>query len=287
MKQTLNYFYSVFLSGEMSLADFESCIYEFLVYNKEKTNLCHWKDEDYEDFISWFYPRLKTAIETYNDIGASFEAFMSKYLLISAKEYHVRKTIDSVTEYSAWSARVPEMYVREEAPAYIHNDAQKVITQLLIDKKGRRNSKRILALILKCYYYVSEDFAEKVAPLIGMEKNELLKMLSVIRKKRQEKDDNIYFMKERIYRQFYKCIIYEKRMTMIRENTNSYIRLKDRLERARIRLEKMRARLAGIRKEASNSQIADVIGITKGTVDASLYRLKTKWENMSKNADLN
>ena len=287
MKDTLNNLYSIFLSGEMNLADFESCIYEFLVSNKEKTGLCHWKQEDYEDFISWFYPRLKIAIETYNDIGASFEAFMSKYLLISAKEYHVRKTINSVTEYSAWSARVPEMYAREESPVYIHNDAQNVINQLLIDKKGRKSSKRILALVLKCYYYVSDDFAEKIAPLIGINKNELLKMLSVIRKKRQEKDDNIYLMKERIYRQFYKCIIYEKRLTMIKENTSAYNKLNGRLARARQRLEKMRKRLAGIRKEASNSQIAEVIGITKGTVDASLCRLKIKWEKLSKNADLN
>ncbi|MCL2266108.1 MAG: hypothetical protein FWC22_08740, partial [Treponema sp.] len=98
----------------------------------------------------------------------------------------------------AWSARIPEMYAHEEPPVYIHKGAEDVITKLVIDKKGRKNSKRILALILKCYYYVSEDFAEKIAPLIGMECGELLKMLDVIRKIRQDRDDKIYLMKESI-----------------------------------------------------------------------------------------
>ena len=288
MKNTLNSLYSEFAAGEIKLAEFESFTYQFLINNQEKTCLNHWKKDQYEDFISWFYPRLKTAIETYNDIGASFEAFISKYLLISAKEYHVRTTINSITEYSAWSARVPEMYAHEEPPVYhVQIEAENVITNLVIDKKGRKNTKRILALILKCYYYVSEDFAENIAPLIGLDSRKLLDMLSEIRRKRQEKDDKIYYLKERIYRQFYRCIIYEKRLTHIKENTNIYYNLLDRLERARLRLETMRKRIACIRTEATNKQVAEVIGITKGTVDASLCRLKSKWEKMSKKADLN
>jgi len=284
----LNDLYSNFLSGIINSAEFERCIYEYLVCNKEKTCISHWKRDEYDDFVSWFCTRLKTAIKSYNDTGASFEAFFKKYLSVSAKEYHVRNTIKSVTEYSAWSARIPEMYAHEEPPQYfINNDAKNVITKLVIDKKGRKNSKRILALILKCYYYVSEDFAEKIAPFIGLKSCELLEMLNVMRKKRQKKDDEIYLMKERIYRQFYKCIIYEKRLTIIKENTTEYNKLKGKLERGRLRLERMRKRLSGVRTEASNSQIAEVIGITKGTVDASLCRLKIKWEKMAKNADLN
>jgi len=49
----------------------------------------------------------------------------------------------------------------------------------------------------------------------------------------------------------------------------------------------MRERMTKIRKEATHQQIAEVIGITKGTVDASLHRLKIKWEKMSKKAHLN
>ena len=287
MKKTLNELHSDHLKGSLERTDFESKIYRFLIYNQEKTCISHWKSEEYEDFISWFYPRLKNIIDSYRDTGSSFEAYMSKYMLISSKEYHVKTVTNNITEYSAWSARIPEMYTHEEAPCYIHKEAEKTISALVIDKKGRRSKRRILALILKCYYYISEDYAEKIAPIIGIDSHELSQMLNRIRILRQKKDDMLYDMKEKLYRQFYRCMIYEKRLSIIKENSSEYNRLKHRLERARKMLEKMRYRITRIRREATNSQIAEVIGISKGTVDASLSRLKAKWEAMSKKADLN
>jgi len=41
------------------------------------------------------------------------------------------------------------------------------------------------------------------------------------------------------------------------------------------------------RKDATHREIAEAIGITKGTVDASLFKLKAKWETMAKKANLN
>jgi len=120
-----------------------------------------------------------------------------------------------------------------------------------------------------------------------MDSKELIEMLNKLRKIRQNKDDNIYLLKERIFCQFYRCIIYEKKLSLLRENTLAYKSQLRQLERARDRLDKMRDRLTRIRKEATHKQIAEVIGITKGTVDASLHRLKAKWEKMSKKADLN
>jgi len=283
----LNELYSKFLTGEINRADFEGLIYIRLANNQDKTCLSHWKSDEYEDFISWFYPRLQKTIDSYQEIGASFESFLNKYFLVSSKEYRIRTVTNAVTEYSAWSVQIPEMYVREESPAYNYRKAEEVITRLIIDKKGRRNTRRILALILKCYYYVSDDFAEKIALKIGVDSNELINMLCNLRKIRQKKDDKIYHLKERIYCQFYRCIIYEKRISLSRENTAVYNKLIVRLGRARERLEKMRKRLACIRIEATNKQVAEIIGITKGTVDASLIRLKIKWETMAKKADYN
>jgi hypothetical protein len=288
MKQkSMNSIYSEYLAGNIKRENFEGLVFSYLVNNREKTCIRHWKQGDYEDFISWFYPRLSKSIDLYKEKGSSFEAFLNKYILVSAKEYHVRSTTNAVIEYSAWSARISDMYVFEEHPIYFNNNTEEAITGMIIDKKGRRNTRRILALILKCYYYVSDDFVEKIAPLIGVDVKELKDMLNKIRKIRREKDDSIYLMKERIYCQFYRCIVYEKRLSMIQENTMAYGRLQFRLEKARQRLERMRKRMTTIRKDATNKQIAEVIGITKGTVDASLYRLKAKWEIMSKKASLN
>jgi len=287
MQKSLNQLHSDFSEGRISRADFEGSIYNYLLNNQEKTCLSHWERNIFEDYVSWFYHRLKKAIDSYHDIGASFEAFMSQFLLLSSREYRVRTTSDSITEYSAWCAQVPELYASEERPVYSHRNTGSVITQLIIDKKGRKNTRRLLALILKCYYYVSEDYAERIAPLIGVGKKELLDMLSKIRETRQERDDEIFRMKERIHCQFYRCIIYERKLLVIEENTMLYGKYKLRLEKARQRLEKMRVRITKIRTEATNKQVADIIGISKGTVDASLHKLRQKWKTMSEKAALN
>jgi len=283
----LNKLFDKYLTGEISRNDFEGYIYRFLIYNQEETCLSHWKRDVYNDFLSWFYPRLQKAIDMYRDIGSSFVAFMSKFILISSKEYRSTITSNEIIEYSTWSAQVSELYVHEEPVVYLEKNMENIINKLIIDKQGRKNTRRILSLIIKCYYYVSEDFAEKIAPKIGMKSEELLEMLKKIRSIRQKKDDDIYNLKERIYSQFFRCLIYERNLLYFKENAEKYNKKKLQLKKARERLESMRKRLASIRKEATNIQVAEIIGVTKGTVDASLHRLKIKWKKLAKNAYLN
>ncbi|MCL2411764.1 MAG: hypothetical protein FWC97_09005 [Treponema sp.] len=279
LQQSLNKFYSDYLSGELSRNSFEGIVYNYLFSHQGKTILGHWRRDAYEDYVSWFYPRLQRSIDAYKDVGSSFEAYIGKIICVSSKEYRARITSHELTEYSAWSAQVPDLYAHEETPVYISNS--------IIDNKGRKNTRRILALILKCYYYVSDDFAETIAKQIGIDSKELIDMLNEIRSTRQKRDDEIFYMKEKIHTQFLRCLVYEKKLSLLNDNEISYLRLKTKLDKARQTLEKMRERLKNTRKEATNHQIAEIIGTTKGTIDASLYKLKTKWKQMAKNADLN
>ena len=285
--QSINDLYTSFLSGEISRSHLEGSVYSYLVNNQEKTCLCHWKRDEYEDYLSWFYPRLHKAIDSYTEVGSSFEAFVTRFLWLSSKEFKVRITTNSITEYSTWSARVPDMYVQEEIPAYLPDNTDSIINDLLVDSKGRKNYKRILALIIKCYYYISDDFADKIALKTGIDREELAQMLNKIREVRQERDDEIYHLKERIYSQYFRCIAYEKRISMLKKNSNMYLKLNHRLEKAKLRLENMRKRFNTIRTDATNQQVAEIIGTTKNNVDANLHRLKRRWKKLAKKANEN
>lgn len=292
MRINLNELYLKYYDGGIKKSDLESALYSYLVNNQDKTCLSHWTLDEFEDFISWFYPRLQRCIDSYKDTGASFEVFVNKFILVASREFHTRNVIHSVIEYSAWSARVPEMYAHEEPSVYKcvekDSDTEKIINKLIKDRRnGKTNTRRILALILKCYYYISVDFVDKIAPIIGMHPKELMKLINRIKTLRQKKDDYIYELKERIFSQFYRCMVYDKRISIMNENTITHKRLKTRLEKAKLRLEKMRSRMANIRTEATHKQIADVIGVKKGTIDSSIYKLKSLWKEMAEKADLN
>jgi hypothetical protein len=207
--------------------------------------------------------------------------------MVSSREYRVRKTTKNFIEYSAWGAQINDLYAHEESPVYFSEKKDDVFPELIAIQGKRKDTRRILALVLKCYYYVSDDLLDKIASKIKIDKDELRKMIENMRKLRQKKDDAIYLMKERIYGQYYRCIVYEKRLSLVQENTGAYSKMKLRLEKARLRLEKMRRRLSKIRTDATNKQVAEIIGVKKGTVDASLYKLKAKLESMADKSHLN
>lgn len=287
MEQHFNSLYREYEDGLIDRSELEGAIYQYFVKNQFKTNLANWTQDEYEDFVSWFYPRLHNAIDSFKKKGGTFETFINRVWNISAKEYRIRITINSVTEYSAWSVHVPDLYAYEESPVYSYDKKENVISEFIFDKKGRKNPKQLLALILKCYYYVSDDLLERIAPKLDIDSKKLKEMIEKLRTIRQIKDDEIYLMKERIYCQYYRCIVYEKRLAFLQENSPAWTNLKIRLEKARTRLEKMRGRLTQVRTDASNRQVASVIGTSKGAVDASLHRLKAKWDILSDKSLLN
>jgi len=285
-----NYFndlYSEYSAGEIERSEFEGLIYRYFINHQSKTNIAHWKKAEYEDFVSWFYPRLRKAIDSYCPKNISFDSYIKKIWSVSAKEYRVRITINSVTEYSAWSIQVPELYAHEETPVYTCENRDDVLSKLIFDYKGRKNPKQLLALILKCYCFVSDDFIDRIAPKLDMDGEKLKAMVDKLRETRRTRDDELYLMRERIYCQFYRCIVYEKRLVFLQENTHAWSILKNKLVKARERLEKMRIRLSKIRTDATNKEIANVIGTSKGSVDAGLHRLKVKWDILNDKTLLN
>ena len=273
----LNNLYLQYTSNIIERCEFEGLVFQYFLNNQDKTSLSRWKCDDYKDYLSWVYPRLHNTIDLYQDTGSSFDAYISSVIHHTAREYRVKLITNSVIEYAAWSVQIPDMYVYEESPAYSYDKQEKVLSHIA-DFKGRKNPKQLLALVLKCYYYVSDDFISRIADYTGIDSEKLKEMIEKLKVIREKKDNEIYFMKERIYCQYYRCIVYEKRLLYVAENSSAYMKLKYRLEKARRRLESMRKRVMGIRTDATNREVAGIIGISKGAVDASLHRLKNKWK---------
>jgi hypothetical protein len=246
--------------------------------------LDRWRQDDRGDFLSWLYPRLSKAIDTYRDTGASFETYMGAMIRWASKEYRSRRADIKAAEHAAWMIQMPDQYACQPEPRYHENGGQETEQgpSQSRSKTGsdiKAGSRQLLILILKCYCYVSDDFLDRIAPLAGIEKELLKEMVDKLRVLRLKRDEQLRYMRERVYCQFYRCIVYERRIAAMPENSVILARMQMRLLKARQRLAAMRKRLAGIRPEATNRQIAEIIGVSKGTVDSSLYVLKSRWNN--------
>jgi hypothetical protein len=202
----------------------------------------------------------------------------------TAREYRSRQIEHSITENAAWAAQAGDLWVYSEEPEYGEepglNDPPErpAIPRMQAAENTVSNPRQLLILFLKSYYFVSDDFLDRSASSLGIDREKLRFLVDKLRSLRLKRDDEVRELRERIHLQFYRCIAFEKRLLKVRDNTGLFLGIQGKLDRARYRLQAMKKRLHGIKLDATNRQIAQVLNIPKGTVDSNLYALKKWWK---------
>jgi len=261
---SLNGFFADYSAGLLEKKKLEGEI--FRAIKEDVRRLANWNREDNDEYLSWLYPRISQAIGSYRETGSSFETYIGALVRMTAKEFRSKKARTYLAESAAWMSVFPDMYTSEEPPEYAH--AEEEIRPKPV------NPRQLLILILKCCCYVSDDFLERAAPRLGIPVEELDRMVSLLRRLREKREQYTILLQEKANYQFYRCIFYEKRLKSLPENSITAQRIRDKLERGRDRLTNMRERLAKRLPDPSNHQIAKLLGVSKGTVDSVLYRLR-------------
>jgi hypothetical protein len=265
----LNELFQGYAAGCLGRKDFEGRVFQYILDNHRRFRLYDWTREQCSDYLSWLYPRLSRAIDLYRDRGSSFDAYIASMVYWSSREYRTRMAARQVTEYTCWKARAEESEeVRSPEPEY---------AAPLPPAQKFSNPRQILILILKSYFFVSEDFLDRAAPALGMETERLRHLVEELRERRLKREEEVRGLRERIHGQYYRCLSFERKLASLPEGSILYERMRDRLNRGRVRLAAMKARLAGIRLDPTNGQIAEVLRIPKGTVASNLHALREKW----------
>jgi DNA-directed RNA polymerase specialized sigma subunit len=276
---SLNTLYAEYRQGDLSKRDLEGRMFEIILEHIRHFHLIEKSEEESADYLCWLYPRLSRAIQKYQNTGATFSTYIGALIRVSLKEYRNRQVTHYITEYAAWTARAADLEVhspgveyqgREEDEKWREKSFQPDLLPLL-------KSRQVLLLILKSYYFISEDFLDRIAPFTGVEKEKLMEMIEKLRVRRSRREEYVRLFQERITTQFYRCITGEKRLKTLVPGTSWYQKVQIQLDHSRKRLAGMRKRMAGLRMEATHRQIADVLGISAGTVSSSLYLLKSRW----------
>jgi biotin operon repressor len=294
----LNELYHQYVEGSLGRKEFEGIIFRIMLKNIHYFYFTDWDRDEYIDYLCWLYPRLSNAIDNYREKGYSFSTHIIALVRYSMKEYRSRQADHYITEFAAWTVHAADMEVHSREPEYsaelspgpaaVFPESTRRPEALVAERPAERakvpqentpvnNPRQILLLLLKSYYFVSDDFLERIAPAIGMEAKKIKRMIEKLRSWRAQRDESVRVLQERIVCQFYRCIVFEKRLRTAPEGTVRYEKLAKNLKGARERLTSMRKRLSGIRVDATNQQVADLLGITKGAVSSNLYALRNRY----------
>jgi DNA-directed RNA polymerase specialized sigma24 family protein len=261
--------YRLYVKGKLAKKDLEGKVFQYLLDNHHKYRIFARNSGLWGEYLSWLYPRLVRAIEYYREMGSSFDAYISGVIHNTSKEYRRGEMEHFLTERACWTARTEEMaeYVSETEPDYSPERNDILIPEYL-------KPRQILLVLLKSYYFVSDEMMTRAAERIGVTTEYLKSLIDEIRKRRSSHDGEILDLRERVHCQFYRCIAYEKRMKAVLPGTDYYEKMKDRSERARKRFRSMKNRLDNMRLGASHKMIAEVTGIPKGTIDSTFFAIK-------------
>ncbi|MDR0450671.1 MAG: hypothetical protein LBH26_05350 [Treponema sp.] len=295
----LNELYHQYVAGGLGRKEFEGIIFRIILKNIQYFYFADWDKDECVDYLCWLYPRLSNAIDNYREKGYSFSTHIIALVRYSAKEYRSRQADHYITEFAAWTVHAAELEVRNREPEYLAEPPLKraALPPEPLKRAARpasgnpaktagfppesslvSNPRQILLLLLKSYYFVSDDFLERIAPAVGMETEKLREMIEKLRDWRSRREEAVRVLRERIVCQFYRCLVFEKRLRSAAEGTARHDQLAKSLKRARDRLAGMRKRLSGIRVDATNQQVADLLGITKGAVASNLYALWNRYD---------
>ena len=61
---SLNSLYNQYVKGVIGRREFEGLIYKTIIRDQQRYNLNRWKQEESDDFVSWLYPRIHSAIDS-------------------------------------------------------------------------------------------------------------------------------------------------------------------------------------------------------------------------------
>jgi len=265
----LSNLYRLYKTGNLQKKKFEGMIFQHLLESHEQFHLFTGNHDRWYDFLSWLYPRLSRAVDLYRDLGSSFDAYITSLVNSSGKEYRCRETDHFLIEHTWWRIRAQENMLLEAEPEYLDDKNTASIP-------GDINPRQVLFLLLKSYFYVSDEYVRKVTKIIGINADTVLEIIDELRKRRSKKEAEFLDLRERIHCQHYRCLTYQKRMINSQQGTNYYEKMKNRFERAKKRYASMQKRLKGMRTSASNRMIAEILGIPRGTVDSSLFAIKNR-----------
>ena len=264
---SLNDLYTDFSAGLLNKKQFEGEIFKVIQKRMDQAGLLGLNRDDHDDYISWLYPRISSAIDKYRETGSSFEVYIGNLVRLTVKEYRLRQARD----YAADAALlITQLNVCESIPQY------ECVPSDFVKPDTITSPRQHLILILKNCSYVSDDFLERASPKLGIEPEKLQKMVNTLRKMRLKREIEKNVLRERVNYQFFRCLFYEQCLRSMSDDSVSAKQTALLLERGRKRLTGMRKRLTHMRLDPSNSQIAEVLGVAKGTVDAALYHLKKR-----------
>ena len=257
-----------------------------------------WDEDDCGEFFCYFYPKLPGLIGRFQYTGKPFEAFLTVTLKWQLKTFAARKNQELL------HARVltREGYLGEEQ-AYclpeepgdegLTKDGTPLLTEearklLKVDEEGRIPDRcicrRLLFLVLQSCLTLPTLLIDEVARLIRCDTVWLYGKIQEISARTEERRLRVARLKEKRNNHFFKIYCLQEQLSLVCEQEVRR-ELSRQMLREKRRLLDTTGEIARVPLCPTHCDIAEVLGVPKGSVDSGLYYLKVSLRSLFPNGE--
>ncbi len=277
--KSLDVYLQLYRAGKMSHPELVTTVATY-TYHTILTNRMIQQDE-YGGFLLFFYPTIRKTIHRYRAIGKSFEAYLNSYIKYQLKSYfrmlgkqnmqHANIIYQEKVELTYSIAHDSQLSMTQpSAPMDILNEIYQYF-QKLNPRRCAGFRKRVFIVIIKFIDRWTPEQIDFVADKFSFDVNQLFTIrLTALERKERRVTRIILLEKQR------NTLL--QRLHQAQSQNNHTMRTDSQQIEAekkyQTRLQKINRRIHSIPRSLSNRDIAQILTLSKGTVDSSIYLLK-------------
>ncbi len=268
-------------------------------YETRRWNIRRNEDE-FSDFITEFYQRIPNIIRTFRYYGIPFEHYLRRCIKLWGLAFYKRRSRNMVRDASLELENAP--LFRYGQIDYAHDnryngyktgsgawqlrenriDMAGVLGEIIGEPPGggasvrltgyQRN--RILVIALKCTQWISCGQLRQVARITGVKYRHLYALCERLRIRYADTFNTANHFMQSLDRLFHRLMSYYLRL---QDETNTISQKNMLLDNIRTLREKIYSKNVGetrVRLAPSNSEISQLLGIPKGTVDSTMRAMR-------------
>ena len=261
-----------------------------IVYAYPKKHL-RWNDDDVGDFFCTFYPKIESIIDRFIYRGTSFEAYLNSSIRWQLKTFAKKKAMqhaeDQVIkgESKFWYACDLQTGGRYSYPGgcslqveeYYCDYSTKASRVLRIESDGKIGdpawARRFLYLLFRNVTHIDDSMMEHAARLSGFEPDYILGCATELRERLGEKRNRYRLLTEK-RNALHIRILQLKTLLSAESNGERNREYRKQIRLAESRIEKTNHEMKSFYLLPTHKDIAEVVGVAKGSVDSGLYYLR-------------
>ncbi|MDC7225580.1 MAG: hypothetical protein PQJ61_02320 [Spirochaetales bacterium] len=237
-----------------------------------------WDCDKCSEFYLFFYPRMLKLIEKFEYRGMSFKAILKNTILWQMSSFRNRIQVKSNIKYcvrydcmiqaesACDSAPVHELKITEEARQTLNFDDNGII-------HNERLRRRLLMLTYKNAHYVDENHVNKIAEITGCECCTLFETLQQLRVTGELRRSRVDIYRKRENKAYIELCRLQREKEYCCDDAGREL-IDKKIDTVQKRMRNASRGRKSVHLGPTNLEVAEVMGLPKGSIDSGLYMVK-------------